>query len=368
MLFSLSLTEMKRMLKNPYILTLVFSIPFAVMILAVILFSSFGFLQTRIGIFNLDTDPLSRLTIGIVMSMFKGGNLSYVSADYQQKLLSGELQAVIIVPKEFSKKLYAGQQTELIFVPSPIDLQVSAVVYRTFRSLLEDLNGSPFFDPQVIRFLFTSPGYPSPKLYVPDKEETLSLLSILVPIGVFLSTACVLLAIASNTFQLDEQARLTELYITMNVNGFTYAVSKILAYTVIGFIISLLSFLVFLFLKIPSDWTTMVSLMVLNALFHACLGIILSGISPNTQFSALLSVVVAAISFYFSGGVVPVSSMPNFLRDFARGYPLFLMNYILRKEQLFSIAPTRDIKLILLYVLVSFTVCVVLGWMKLRRE
>lgn len=368
MLFNLFLVEMKRTLKNPYMLTLILSIPLAVVAVAVILFSSFSFLQARIGILNLDTDPLSRLTVGVVMSMFKGGNVSYVSTNYEQKLLNGELQAIIVIPKEFSKKLYAGQQTELIFIPSPVDLQVSTIMYRTFRSLLEDLNGSPFFDPQVIRFLFTSPGYPSPKLSVLDKEEALSFLSILVPIGVFLSTACVLLAIVSNTFQLDEQSRLTEIYITMNVNSFTYTVSKILTYTTIGSIISLLAFLAFVFLNIPFDLTTTLNLIVLNALFHACLGIILSAVSPNTQISALLSVAVAATSFYFSGSVVPVSSMPLLLQGIARNYPLFLINYALRKKQLFSMNPSSDVKLVLSYILISFVVCIVLGSMRLRRK
>lgn len=368
MLLSLFFAELKRTLKNPYSLVLILTVPLIITIIAVVMFSSFSFLNTKIGILNLDTDPLSRLTVGIVMSLFKGGNISYVSEDYQPKLLKGDLQAVVVIPKDFSRKLYAAQETELIFIPSPVDLQVSTVMYRTFRSLFEDLNGSPFFDPQVIRYLFTSPGYPAPNLTVLEKERALSLASLLVPITVFLSSACVLLAIASNSFQLDEQSKLTELFVSMNVKGITYVGAKILAYMSIGSLVSITALLILLSFETSFVTPTLMVLVVLNALFHACLGLVLSAISPNSQVSSMLSVGITAASFYLSGTIVPLSSMPVQLQMIARNYPLFLMSYSLRKQQLFSLSVRSEFKEILLFVLLALIVCVVLGSLKLRRR
>jgi len=360
--------ELKRNLKNPYSLMLILIVPVIITIIAIVLFSSLGFLQTRIGILNLDTDPLSRLTVGVVMSMFRGGNIIYVSEDYQQKLLSGDLQAVVVIPKDFSRRLYAAQQTELIFIPSPVDLQVSTVMYRAFRSLFEDLNGSPFFDPQVIRFLFTSPGYPAPKLSALEREKVLNLTSLLIPITVFLSSACVLLAIVSSSFQMDEQSKLTELFVSMDVRGFTYVASKILAYTSIGLIVSVAALLILLRFKVQLITPTTLTLIALNSLFHASVGLILSAISPNMQVSSMFSVALTAVSFYFSGSVVPLSSMPARLQVFARNYPLFLTIYSLRKQQLFALDILNDIKKIALLTVVSVALCVVLGSLKLRRR
>jgi len=360
--------ELKRTLKNPYSFVLILIVPVAITLIAIVLFSSFGFLQTKIGILNLDTDPLSRLTVGIVMSLFKGSNISYVSEDYQQKLLNGDLQAVVVIPKDFSRKLYAAQQTELIFIPSPVDLQVSTVMYRTFRSMFEDLNGSPFFDPQVIRYLFASPGYPAPRLSALEREAVLNLTSLLIPITVFLSTACVLLAIASVSLQLDEQSKLTELFVSMNVGRFTYTVSKILAYTSIGLTVSVVALLILLRFRVFLITPAMIELIVLNSLFHASLGLILSAISPNMQVSSMLGVALTALSFYFSGGVVPLSSMPAHLQSLARNYPLFLVIYSMRKQQLFALDITSDIKRITLLVVVFLALSSTLGSLKLRRR
>lgn len=360
--------ELKRTLKNPYSLVLILIVPLVVTTIAIVLFSSFGFLQTKIGILNLDTDPLSRLTVGIVMSLFRGGNISYVSEDYRQKLLNGDLQAVVVIPKDFSRKLYAAQQTELIFIPSPVDLQVSTVMYRTFQSMFEDLNGSPFFDPQVIRYLFSSPGYPAPKLSALEREKVLNLTSLLIPVTVFLSSACVLLAIASGSFQLDEQSKLTELFLSMNVGKFTYVVSKILAYTSVGLTLSMVALLILLRFRVFLITPAMIELIVLNSLFHASVGLIISAVSPNTQVSSMLSVVLTVVSFYFSGSVVPLSSMPTHLQSFARNYPLFLAIYTLRKQQLFEFDVTSDIKKMTLLVVVFVVLSVVAGSSKLRRR
>ncbi|KAF2957526.1 hypothetical protein AS159_07630 [Thermotoga sp. Ku-13t] len=368
MFFGMFMMELKRTLKNPYSLALILAVPLIITVTAVVLFSSLGFLHTKIGIFNLDTDPLSRFTVGIVMSMFKGGNISYVGEDYDQKLLNGELQAVVVIPKDFSKKLYAAEQTELIFIPSPVDLQLSTIIYRTFRSMFEDLNGSPFFDPKVIRYLFTSPGYPAPKLSAFEKESVLSFSSMLVPIVVFLSTACVLFSIAASSFQQDEQSRLTELFISMGVGKLSYALSKMAAYTTVGLLVSFSSLLILSLFGAISVTPMILVLLFLNALFHACVGLIVSSLSPNVQVSSMLSVGLTLVSFYFSGTVVPLSAMPSKLQAIAWNYPLFLMSYVLRKQQLFLFNSADDMKKILLYVFITFSTCLVLGSMELRRR
>lgn len=86
----LILTEVNRVFKNKLSFLIMFLVPIVVVFLTLIMFNSFSVLNTKIGILNLDDDPLSRFTVGTVMSLFRGGTISYVGPNYQSKLLSGE--------------------------------------------------------------------------------------------------------------------------------------------------------------------------------------------------------------------------------------------------------------------------------------
>ncbi len=339
----LVMTDLKRIFKNRLSIFTIIMIPLLVILLTTILFNSYSLFRARIGIVNQDTDPLSRFTVGIIMSLFKGGTISYAGSDYENRLLNGEYNAIVVIPKDFSKNLYAAKQTVINFIPSPVDLQLSSIMYQLFRSMFEDLQGSPFFDPQVIRYLFASPGYPAPKLIMSEKEELLSFKSLLTPIAIFLSAAFVVIALSCGSIVAERENGLIDIYLSNNLNQLSYTSSKILSYTILGIIESSIALVLFIVLKVQLPVGLLVSLIILNSFFHACTGVLLSYLAPNTQTASLFGLSMVVVSFFLSGMIVPISSMPRAIQIVAKYFPLFSANYTLRKTQIYSFVGASEL-------------------------
>lgn len=367
-LMRLILTDLKRIFKNRISVFIIVLVPLLVVLLTTVLFNSYSLFNARIGVINQDTDPLSRFTVGIIMSLFRGGTISYVTSDYQERLLRGEYNAIVVIPKDFSKDLYAAKQTSLRFIPSPVDLQVSSVMYQLFKSMFEDLQGSPFFDPQVLRYLFASPGYPAPKLVMNEREELLSFTSLLTPIAIFLSAAFVILALSCTSVVTDRESGLIDLYLSMKINRVSYTVSKVIAFTTVGILESLIASLLFLLLKVHLPVELLLVLILLNSFFHATLGVFLSYVAVNTHVANLFSLSVVVISFFLSGMIVPVTSMPRVIQVFSRFSPLFVMNYTLRKAQIYNTVGIRELTIVIIMSILIFIVTIASAMLCLKRR
>lgn len=364
----LILTDLKRIFKNRLSILTIIMVPVLVILLTTILFNSYSLFRARIGIVNQDSDPLSRFTVGIVMSLFKGSTISYAGSDYENRLMNGEYNAIVIIPKDFSKDLYAAKQTTISFIPSPVDLQVSSIMYQLFKSMFEDLQGSPFFDPQVIRYLFASSGYPAPKLVMSEKEELLSFKSLLTPIAIFLSAAFVVIALSSGSTVSEKESGLIDIYLSTNLSHISYTVSKIFSYTILGIIESLIACILFILLKVHLPVGLLTILIILNSFFHACVGIILSYLATNTQTANLFGLSVVVISFFLSGMIVPISSMPNIVQTVSKYFPLFLTNYILRKTQIYGLFSMNEIKVMLICSMIVFFLALISGISYFKRR
>ena len=364
----LILTDLKRIFKNRLSLFTIITVPLLVILLTTILFNSYSLFRARIGIVNQDTDPLSRFTVGIVMSLFKGSTISYAGPDYEKRLLNGEYNAIVVIPRDFSKDLYAARQTTMTFIPSPIDLQVSSIMYQLFRSMFEDLQGSPFFDPQVIRYLFASPGYPAPKLIMSEKEELLSFKSLLTPIAIFLSAAFVVLALSCGSIVNEKENGLIDIYLSSNLNHMSYTISKIFSYTILGIIESFIAFVLFIFLKVHLPVGLLILLIFLNSFFHACVGVLLSYSAGSTQTASLFGLSVVVVSFFLSGMIVPISSMPQSVQTIAKYFPLFLVNYTLRKTQIYGLIGTNELITMVVVSTIIFSLTTVVGIFYFKRR
>lgn len=364
----LVITDLKRIFKNRLSVFAIIFVPLLVILLTTILFNSYSLFRARIGIVNQDTDPLSRFTVGIIMSLFKGGTISYVGIDYEKRLINGEYNAIVVIPKDFSKDLYAARQTVISFIPSPVDLQVSSIMYQLFRSMFEDLQGSPFFDPQVLRYLFASPGYPAPKLVMSEKEELLSFKSLLTPIAIFLSAAFVVIALSCNSIVTEKENGLTDIYLSNNLNHACYTVSKILSYTTLGIIESFIASTLFILLKVHLPVGLLVLLIILNSFFNACIGVLMSYLATNTQTANLFGLSIVVISFFLSGMIVPISSMPQVIRTVAKYFPLFLTNYTLRKTQIYGLIGINELVVTAIVSMIIFFLALIAGNFYFKRR
>jgi len=302
------------------------------------------------------------------MSLFRGGTISYADPDYEKGLMKGEYNAIVVIPKDFSKDLYAARQTVLSFIPSPVDLQISSVMYQLFRSMFEDLQGSPFFDPQVLRYLFASAGYPAPKLVMSQKEEVLGFKSLLAPIAIFLSAAFVVLALSCNSVVSEKENGLIDIYLSSNLNRVSYTVSKVLSYTILGIFESMIACALFILLRVQLPVKLLILLILLNSFFHACIGILLSYLAGTTQTANLFSLSVVVISFFLSGMIVPISSMPRAVQILTKYFPLFLANYTLRKAQIYNLFGTNELVIIAGVSVIVFCLTIVAGTLYFKRR
>ncbi len=350
-IFRLAVSELKKLTRSRFAVLVFLLLPALVIFASVLLFSGFAGTNIKIGVLNLDKDTMSQLTVGVVMSMFKGGTVLYVDQDYVHKLLRGEVNAVVIIPENFSKNLYSAKQTTMHFVPSPVDFQLSVVTYQVFSSMLRDLNGSPFFAPQVIRYLFTSPGYPSPQLVVGTSERLFTLPSVLAPIALFLTSAFVVMILSVQTVVQDERRNLIEYYISLNVSSWKYTTAKILSYSFLGTVESIIALMILVLIKVYIPIHLALILLVLNSILHAGLGVLFSAMCKAENLANLAGVSIIIVTFFLSGTVVPVSSMSKSLKAIATHSPIFLENYILRKSQMHGFIDRKDFLVIVLEVL-----------------
>ncbi len=351
-MWGLVFAELKRILRNRFAIFVILLLPTLVILSSIMLFNSFAKMNLRIGVLNLDKDPLSRLTVGVIMSMFKGGTLSYVDQDYVERLMDGEMNAVVIIPENFTKNLYATKQTNINFVPSPVDFHLSVIAYQVFNSMFEDLNGSPFFDPQVIRFLFTSPGYPSPKLTVGTEERLFTLPSVLAPLAIFLTTAFVVLILSVQSVVRDEKQSLIEYYTSIGAKPRNYVAAKTISYTILGIAESMVALFILVILHVELPLLLVLVLVVLNSLFHAAFGVLLSSLSKTESVANLVGASAMIVTFFLSGMIVPIASIPRFVRFVAVYNPLFMSNYALRKAQMYGVVDLRDFLLMLIEIVI----------------
>lgn len=286
----------------------------------------------RIGVHNLDKTPLAKFTVGVVMSLFQGGTVSYVGEDYESKLRSGELHAVVIIPKNFSKALFAGEKTELRYVPSPVDTHMSVAAYIVFRKLFEDLGGGPFFNPRVLQQMYVSQSVPAPEL-IADSELNFS--QAFGPSLILITVMLVSLITAAGSVTEDKERRLFQVYALGNVGAFRYIVPKFLASSLVAMGSGIVAFVVFQTLGFRADPYSIVGLIVVNSVFHTSLGLLISVLSQNSVTSNVVSYGLGFLLFIASGALTSVTSLPEFLKTVVRALPVHDAIYILRLGQFF---------------------------------
>ena len=370
MVFHIMFYELKRIFKRFGSIMVVFIAPALVVILASAFFSGYEFQTMKLGIYLEDKSLPAQLTMKLLTSFFKGKSVVEVSKNFDELLIKGELNAVVIIPKGFTQRLYKKQRTYLPFVPSPVDLQVASAIYRVVNSLFADLEGSAFFDPQILKFLFVDKGYPSPRLVMKNSKKSIDFVSLISPSVIFFSSVLVVISLLSLSVVSDGERGILDLYISMDLKWWEYSLGKIVSYTILGFTISMLACIILLLvtnINIPVGWVLILSL--LNALFHSSVGFIVSSLSPTRNTASLVAVSLIGLFFFMSGTIVPVSSLPESFKVLSVKTLPFKIVYVLRKIQLYSTSGiSKEILYLLLWCSISLVLAVFLGKIPLKRK
>ena len=325
--------EFKRVFKRPSTYVVLFLVPVLFVILGSVFFNSFGATNLRIGVYSQDKSPLSKFTVGVVMSLFQGGTIQYVGSDFQKKLMDGELNAVVIIPSNFTISLFSARQTEIKYIPSPVDTQLSAAAYLVFQKLFEDLSGGPFFNPKVLQQMYTSSNVPAPKL-VTEKELDFS--QVFAPSLILIITMFAALMVGSGLIVYDKEQGLIRYYIVGGIDPVVYYLMKFFVVFFVSFLAGIVSYLIFFLSGFSVDFYAILVIIGLNAIFHSTLGLLISSFSKTSMVSNLFGTTLSVLLLFASGAITSVSSLPELGRKLLNFVPIYNSVYILRTLQLFS--------------------------------
>jgi ABC-2 type transport system permease protein len=365
-MFRITVVELKRILKKRSSLMMIIASPVLVVLISLLFMQGYNLQTMKLGIYNEDNSIWSSLVMRFVGTILRQENIVKVDQNYEELLKEGKLNAVIVIPKGFAAKLYSKQPTQMIFISSPIDLHLAAAIYNVLDSVLADFQGSAFFDPKVLRYIFTESDYPVPRLTLKNSELRFS--DLISPFVVFFTAILITVSLASVSTFLDREKNLHEMFLVYNLPAWKYACGKILAYTVIGVSVSFIAYTLTAILIGDSLGFFITSVLILlNALLHTSVGFLVSSISPDKSLANILGVSVIGISLFSSGFAIPISNLPDILRRIAMSTPVFRTMYALRVYQLEHTVDNRSIFVVLLWTTVLFSISVLSGKFVIRR-
>ncbi|KHC91594.1 hypothetical protein Mc24_06030 [Thermotoga sp. Mc24] len=365
-MFRITVVELKRILKKRSSLLMIITAPVLVVLISLLFMQGYNLQTMKLGIYNEDNSIWSSLVMRFIGTILRQENIVKVDQNYEKLLKEGKLNAVIIIPKGFAAKLYSKQPTQMIFIPSPIDLHLAAAIYNVLDSVLADFQGSAFFDPKVLRYIFTESDYPVPRLTLKDSELRFS--DLISPFVVFFTAILITVSLASVSTFLDREKNLHEMFLVYNLPAWKYACGKILAYTVVGASVSFIAYTLTVILTGDSLGFLITSVLILlNALLHTSVGFLVSSISPDKSLANILGVSVIGISLFSSGFAIPVSNLPDILRRITMSTPVFRTMYALRVHQLEHTVDNHSIFVVLLWTVVLFSISVLSGKFVIRR-
>ncbi|MBZ4661659.1 MAG: type transporter [Thermotoga sp.] len=365
-MFRIAIVELKRILKKRSSLMMIIAAPVLVVLISLLFMQGYNLQTMKLGIYNEDNSIWSSLVMRFIGTILRQENIVKVDQNYEKLLKEGKLNAVIVIPKGFAAKLYSKQPTQMIFISSPIDLHLAAAIYNVLDSVLADFQGSAFFDPKVLRYIFTESDYPVPRLTLKDSELRFS--DLISPFIVFFTAILITVSLASVSTFLDREKNLHEMFLVYNLPARKYACGKILAYTVIGASVSFIAYALTVILTGDNLGFFVTSVLILlNALLHTSVGFLVSSISPDKSLANILGVSVIGISLFSSGFAIPISNLPDILRRIAMSTPVFRTMYALRVYQLEHTVDNRSIFVVLLWTTVLFSISVLSGKFVIRR-
>jgi len=364
------LKEISKLVRKPSVVIILIIAPILTVSMVALMYANYGISDVKLGFVNKNKDPIGNLTVKLIVSFFRGGSVIELNKEnYEKALLNGKVHAVVIIPDGFTRKVYAKKQSFLYFIPSPYDFQIAAGVYMVAKSLLDDLEGSMFFDPKVLRYFFVGKGYPAPKL-ISEGKEPLTLNSVMAPAVVFLSGIFVVMALSTLSIVEEKESQMFSIYKISNINYMNFAFFVIFAYTVLGIFESLLAYVAYHYLTGGViDAKVLFPLIILSNFFYSCVGFTISSISPNKWVNVLLMTGTLVFIFVASGSLVPLMSMPEWLQKLVEKTVIFNTTLAVRKVQIFGdISVYKQIMSIVFSTFVAVVISLLASKYALRRE
>uniref|UniRef100_A0A7C5Y769 ABC transporter permease n=1 Tax=Fervidobacterium nodosum TaxID=2424 RepID=A0A7C5Y769_9BACT len=352
------LYEYKKLFSKPSTYIVLLFVPLAFVFISSVFFSSVNTTELSIGVYSKDKSPLSKFTVGVVVSLFRGGTIKYVDDKYESALKSGEINAVVVIPEDFTTSLFAGKKTTLRYIPSPVNTELAAAAYIVFRQMFEDLGGGPFFNPKVLREMYTATNVPAPELVT---EKALDFSQAFAPSIIFIVTMFVGVVIGSGLISYEKELGIFKHLALSKVNIPVYFFLKLFVLFSISTLAGLISYFVFFFFGLKIPFIYFLILIPINALFYSSFGLLISTLLPNGISSNIVGSAFAIMFLLSSGTLVSINQVSESLRKFITSSVIYKSTYIIRNIQFFGVGEDVTkliVKLLLFFVLLSILISI----------
>lgn len=325
--------EYKKLFSKPSTYVVLLFVPITFVLISSIFFSSVNTTELSIGIYSKDKSPLSKFTVGVVVSLFRGGTIKYVNEKYENSLKSGELNAVVVIPEDFTTSLFAGKKTTLKYIPSPVNTELAAAAYIVFKQMFEDLGGGPFFNPKVLREMYTASSVPAPEL---TTDKSLDFSEAFAPSIVFIVTMFVGIVIGAGLISHEKELGLFKQLALSKINLTMYFLTKFLVLLSVSIVSGLIAYLVFYSFGLKVSVIYFLILVPINALFYSSFGLFISTLLPNSISSNIVGSTFAVLFLLSSGTLVSINQVSKSLRKIITSSVIYKSTYIIRNVQFFQ--------------------------------
>ncbi|OBQ55009.1 ABC transporter permease [Tamlana sp. s12] len=356
--------------KRPAAWVLILVIPTVIFFYLGYIYKEGGIETVNIAVLDLDHSALSRKVISNVEAAPKLKIIKFLNSNDKLEdvfIKYPEVKGFYVIPEHFEKQIFRGEQAKLLVYSNASNIVFGNLIYKEAASFINTMSAGINYN------AFKTQGIPNEKalkMIMPVKVHVKPLynpyynyLFYLIPglTTVLLQMLVFLLAARSINSEYTNNTY-SELLNLANGKLFNIIFGKLLAYTIVGFMVGVFIFsTVHPLLGIPMSPSTLAFLPVvlLFVMVNAMLGMMVSAIFKNEAIAMDVSFVYNSPAFVFSGFTFPIMAMPAFNMWYAQLIPYthFLSAFIKGVEMSTPfVFLTQQVIYLLLFLAVGYIV------------
>ncbi|MGB5244457.1 MAG: ABC transporter permease [Lutimonas sp.] len=371
-IFNILIREFQRLRKRPAAWVLLLVIPFGIFFYLGAIYEEGSISKVPIAILDLDHSELSRKIINQIEASPKLNIVKFLTSNDPLDeifIQHPDIKGFYVIPTNFQKNIFNGNQEKLLVYTNSSNIIYGNLIYKEAATFINTLSAG------IILTRLKLSGIPQEKalkMVMPVKviarplyNSYYNYLYYLIPglTTVLLQMIVFLLAARSiNSEYTNHTYR--ELNKLAGGSIFHIIFGKLLAYTMLGFLVVIFIFtIVHPLLGIPPSNNTLpfMSVVLIFVMANAMLGIMISTIFKNEAIAMDVSFVYNSPAFVFSGFTFPIMAMPAFNAWYAQWIPYtHFLNAFLKGVEMntpfsFLVQPTINL---LVFFLIGYIVTI----------
>ncbi len=344
--FRIGCKDILELLRDRMMLASFIVMPLFMMLITGYIFPSQRVLtDVPIGIINQDRGRLSALVVEPLSQMKADGEketfrLTAVSNldEARNEIRGQQLNGALLIPPDFSDKIVAGKQSEVIIITDQSNPQVSALINTTLEKIMSDVAAEAARQ-QVVKLIPDSPNPETIARPFTVKSEGViagkpNYFQFVLPgvLGMNVTFA-VLLGVAASIAREREDGTIDGIMVAP-VSRLTIILGKSFSQTVRGLVQAsiVLTLAVLLFgVVIYGNFLLLAFLMLLCVFSFVGLGVFISSLGERQETATTIMVTLQFPMLFLSGVFFPIQQMPQFVQVLSRLMPLTYAVQAMRK-------------------------------------